>query len=134
MSFDLKTPCDACPFLKNSPIRLTSARASEIADYMLLPHGSTFPCHKTVKYCGAEGSRCAPGTCKGHEEIDKAQHCAGALIFAEKNGNQTQMMRIAGRLRMYDPSALKGFELVFDNKRQMVKFHKAPAARKTRRA
>ena len=36
------------------------------------------------------------------------RHCAGALVFAEKRGTSSQMMRIAERLRMYDPRALAG--------------------------
>lgn len=49
---------------------------------MLSPDGGSFPCHKTVNHSD-EG-----------EDTSRSKHCAGALIFAEKNGNATQIMRI----------------------------------------
>ncbi len=114
MNYNLKRPCDDCPFLKEGGIRLTVGAIQEIGGAMLNPSGSTFACHKTVEW-DADGA----------EEINKhkQQHCAGALIFAEKNGNATQPMRWMERIGVYNASALmadgKITRLVFDNLTQM---------------
>lgn len=81
---------------------------------MLDPQGGVFPCHKTTDF-GNEDDY-IPG--KNPNE----RHCAGALIFAERHGNCTQMMRIAERLRFYDHTKLKPHEhLVFDSVEEMRK-------------
>ena len=105
MHFKLKRPCEDCPFLKVGGIRLRKARAEEIGGMMLASDGGTFACHKTTDSGGSEGP---------------VQHCAGALIFAEKNEIATQAMRIAERLRMYDHTLLQGHEDVFDTLEEMV--------------
>lgn len=97
----MHAPCANCPFLKKGGVRLTMARVEEIAGGVLMSQGRTFQCHKTLR--------------------KKEQHCGGALIFAEKNGNATQMMRIAERLGLYKPDQLKGRELVFDTMADMMK-------------
>ena len=97
MHFDLKKPCHDCPFLRKGGIRLTLARVHEIAGSLLDTQGATFACHKTVDDENDDGERM---------ENKDTRHCAGALIFAEKNGNATQMMRIAERLGLYDARAL----------------------------
>jgi len=110
VKFDLKTPCSNCPFRREGGVRLYSARVIEIAGGFLSNRGGDFPCHKTVD----------------HDDDDNrittkdSQHCAGALIFAEKNENQTQMMRISERLRLYDPASYVGHELVFDDLDEML--------------
>jgi hypothetical protein len=83
MNFDLKTPCIDCPFIKGSRTNVTLAegRIEEIVDD--LRKDKSFTCHKTL-------------------EKPKEQHCAGALIFLEKENRPNQMMRIAERLGMYD--------------------------------
>jgi len=99
MHFDLTKPCDNCPFLKVGGIRLTERRVTEIAGAMLDSQGSTFACHKTTVY----GS-----TPEGDEDLragPQSRHCAGALIFAEKQENATQAMRIAERLGWYNHRA-----------------------------
>jgi hypothetical protein len=105
----MNSPCANCPFLREGGIRLTSARVDEIAGMMLSPHGGEFPCHKTTRE-GSDGDL--------HATAESA-HCGGALLFAEKNGNSTQMMRIAERLGLYDPSQLKGHDRVFDTVEEM---------------
>lgn len=105
MHFKLKRPCEDCPFLKKGGIRLRKARAEEIGGMMISRDGGTFACHKTTDAGGSEGP---------------VQHCAGALIFAEKNEIATQAMRIAERLRMYDHTLLQGHEDVFDTLEEMV--------------
>lgn len=89
---------------------------------MLNSAGGEFPCHLTVEY-GDETE--API----HRADEHEKHCAGALIFAEKNGTSTQMMRIAERLGMYDAQALMtndtAVEAVFDCLDEMLDVNKA---------
>jgi hypothetical protein len=107
-------PCPECPFRRDgagaNPVRLMSGRVDEIAGLMLNPQGGEFPCHKTTvpDEDDDEGGRC---------DTKDSQHCAGALIFAEKNDNHTGMMKIAGRLGMYEPDKLDkaAFDEVFDD-------------------
>lgn len=103
MSRPLTAPCDNCPFLREGGIRITPGRVRQIAGMMLSPHGGSFPCHKTI----------------GHEAHEE-QHCAGAMIFADKNNNHTQIMRILGRLGFYDPDKMVGKERVFDTLKEML--------------
>jgi hypothetical protein len=88
MSYALTTPCDACPFLKGSGFTWAS----------LNDHASgVFYCHKACKT--SDDGVYVPRN-------DKTPHCAGALIFLEKQGRPHQMMRIAGRIGLYDPTKL----------------------------
>jgi hypothetical protein len=116
MHFDLKKPCDNCPFLRKGGIRLQRERVLEIANGMLDSQGITFPCHKTtVDSENEDGDLVATA---------KSKHCAGALIFSEKQGSHTQMMRIMERLRQYDAKALMSDKetvaLVFDDVDEMI--------------
>lgn len=114
MRFDLTNPCSDCPFLKQGGIRVHPERVREIAGGMLDSQGVMFACHKTVDYDREdENVDPLPG---GKQE----RHCAGALIFAEKNGNATQTMRITERLGLYDRRKLTGQELVFDTLEEML--------------
>ena len=70
-----------------------------------------FPCHKTTRE-DEDGDL---------EEGPKSSHCAGALLFSEKNDAPTQMMRICERLGMYDRTKLRGADLVFDSLSEMLR-------------
>ena len=103
-------PCNECPFLREGGVRVTVERAREIVRNMLSFSGGSFACHKTTNE--DEDGEYTPGP--------KEEHCAGAAIFAEKNGNQTQMMRIADRLGMYDPVDHEPYHgLIFDTPAEM---------------
>lgn len=115
MNFNLKKPCDNCPFLKKGGIRLTEDRVREIAGNSLSSDGGTFFCHKTT----------------GDEQDDdtyvpygKEAHCAGSLILSEVNGVATQAMRLGERLGLYDPKKLmqnkKVVASVFSSLDQMI--------------
>ena len=95
-------PCPECPFRNTAPTRLRPGRIEELAQV-----DRAFQCHKTVDYDSEEDQR------MGDEE--NAQHCAGALIFAEKHQMPHQMMRIVERLGMYDHTKLEGHDEVWDN-------------------
>lgn len=122
MKFDLKRPCDNCPFLRVGGVRLLPDRVREIAEGMLDSQGTTFACHKTtVDGEDEEGN--------GDRVVTpESKHCAGALIFAEKNRTATQAMRIMERLRMYDAAALMKDEVmtskVFDDVDEMVRVNR----------
>jgi hypothetical protein len=130
MKFTMTEPCSDCPFRRVGGIRLTPDRVEEIAGMMLDGQGGTFPCHKTVDYgredreADEDGDGIGFGNKNGRRAIGaKEVHCAGALIFAEKNGNATQMMRIAERLRLYDARKLMGSPVVaevFDSIDEMM--------------
>lgn len=102
MDYSMPRPCANCPFLRKGGVRLGEERIREILAGVLGNPGATFACHKTT---GVE-----------NDKRIEHRHCAGALIFAEKHGTTGQMVRIAERLGMYDPTKLdqSAFELVFD--------------------
>ena len=103
MNYDLHKPCHNCPFTSGG-IKLRAARIVEISQMMLSSQGGDFPCHKTTSH-DDEGDL---------QATRKSLHCAGALIYAEKQGTATQMMRISERLGMYDHTKLEGHDTVWD--------------------
>lgn len=88
MNYEMRKPCDQCPFLARS--RFTLTRLKQFAS-------NQFPCHKACD-TNDDGDFVAKN--------DKTPHCAGALIFLEKRNQPHQMMRIAERLGMYDRTKL----------------------------
>lgn len=88
MNYTMTAPCAECPFLRS--MGFTFERLSTFA-------GHEFPCHKTAKCDEDTGDFLAKA---------KSLHCAGALIFNEKREQPHQMMRIAGRVGLYDPAKL----------------------------
>jgi hypothetical protein len=91
MKFDLRRPCDNCPFRSDIKFPLEVERVEEII-HSITRLDQTFACHKTTRH-GDDGE------CIRHS---KEQHCAGALILLEKTENPNQMMRISERLGFYD--------------------------------
>lgn len=89
MKYNMTEPCDACPFLKGSGFQFRS----------LVTHASgEFACHKACDVNEESGNFEA--------RSEKTPHCAGALIFLEKQNRPHQMMRICERLGMYDRTKL----------------------------
>ena len=88
MHYKMTTPCDACPFLKGSGFTVRSLEGHASGE---------FPCHKQCDL-DDEGNYVSKGK--------KTAHCAGALIYLEKQGRPHQMMRICERLGMYDRTKL----------------------------
>src|SRR5678815_547090 len=87
MKYTMTRPCHECPFLLGSGFTYHS----------LMQHASgPFACHKTCEL--VDGTYQA----RNHD----TPHCAGALIFLEKQNRPHQMMRIAERLGMYDHTRL----------------------------
>lgn len=90
MRYDMKDPCDACPFLKGSGFTFASLKRHASGE---------FARHKTCELDEESGEfEPKPG--------QKSLHCAGALIFLEKRGEPHQMMRICERIGMYDRTKL----------------------------
>ena len=84
MNYNMTEPCDACPYLIGSGFTFAS----------LTRHASgEFACHKACKL--DDNDNYVPRN-------DKTPHCAGALIFLEKQDRPHQMMRICERIGMYD--------------------------------
>lgn len=87
MKYTMTDPCDECPFLRGSGFTYSS----------LMKHASgEFACHKA---CKLENGFYV-------ERNEKTPHCAGALIFLEKQNKPHQMMRICERLGLYDRTKL----------------------------
>lgn len=88
MNYKLTVPCDQCPYLIGSGFTWRS----------LQEHASgEFGCHKACELDDETGT---------YEPKEKTPHCAGALIFLEKQNKPHQMMRICERLGMYDRQKL----------------------------
>lgn len=88
MRYTMTEPCDACPFLIGSGFTFQS----------LVEHArGEFACHKACEL-DEDGDYV--------ERSDKTPHCAGALIFLEKQERPHQMMRICERLGLYDRTTL----------------------------
>ncbi len=88
MNYGMHTPCDACPFLIGSGFPYES----------LIEHASgEFGCHKACNLNEETSS---------YEPHKKTPHCAGALIFLEKQDAPHQMMRICERIGLYDRTKL----------------------------
>lgn len=107
MNYDLKKPCPKCPFRTDIRPYLTPGRVEEFGQ-------AEFACHcttETVEDDHGNSDRVA---------TDKSQHCAGMLIMLEKMQQPHQMMRICGRLGLYDPTALDMDAPVFDELDDMV--------------
>jgi hypothetical protein len=90
MNYNLTTPCADCPYLIKMQRGFTLQRLFELAG-----EGS-FHCHKTGTQDEETGD---------FQPTATSSHCAGMLIFFEKRA-PNQMMRIAERLRLYDPHKL----------------------------
>ncbi len=111
MKYDLKTPCDLCPFRNDEkrlfvdPQRLVGMAAGE------------FACHKTAKLNGETSE---------YEPTERSQHCAGALIFLEKMEQPHQMMRICERLGFYDASKLDMDAPVFGSLEEVEEASESP--------
>jgi hypothetical protein len=117
MKYTKTVPCKNCPFMRKGGIRLKPERAEEIGNMFSTGQGGEFPCHKTTVSIETEDG-CDRAATKD------SLHCAGALIFAEKQGTPSQMMRICERIGMYDAAKLmknkKVVALVFDDLDEML--------------
>lgn len=115
--YGLITPCANCPFRSDVRPYITAGRAKEI-----LTSQGEFHCHKTVEL--GEPIEDDDETWGEVLEDKNAQVCAGFLICLENDGSPNQMMRIAERLRLYDPSKLRMDAPVYKSVREAVAAHR----------
>lgn len=89
--FNLKQPCVECPFVKGSMTNqsLSENRMKDIVNDILVKDLS-FQCHKTIKL-----------------SLDKHEHCAGAILYLERENKPNQIMRIAERIGRYNKTEMK---------------------------
>ncbi len=98
MRFDLKQPCNDCPFIPGSRTNVTLEEGRIEGIVEGLRNDAAFICHKTL-----------------NKQLNEQQHCAGALIFLEKENNPNQMMRIAERFSLYDRRSMKMNSNIIDS-------------------
>ncbi len=98
MRFDLVRPCGDCPFRTDTPCDLGEEDANTII-LAMFGRGDAFACHKTVEYAN-------PGSYEGGICTESSQHCAGALILAEKAQERGLMAEAALRQGKFDPDRL----------------------------
>ena len=94
MKYTMVSPCDSCPFLKKH------RRAYGLKKLKAFASGE-FPCHKSAEL--TEDDDEGGSTFRAKEG---SVHCAGALIFLERQDQPHQMMRICERLGLYDRTKL----------------------------
>jgi hypothetical protein len=105
MTYDLTTPCNLCPFRNDDKrLKVSTSRLREFAK-------GEFCCHKTTEAVEEEG----------YVPQADSKHCAGLLIFLEKQNNPHQMMRICERIGMYDRTKLNMNAPVFGSWREVAK-------------
>lgn len=102
MNYEMTKPCAQCPFLEKFAKAYGVRRLNEFAS-------GEFPCHKTAELHEDDVDGLSE-----YRSTDESQHCAGALIYLEKQNAPHQMMRICERLGFYDRTKLDmtaaGFE------------------------
>lgn len=99
--YGMTSPCDSCPFRSDVVFYLRPGRVAEF-----LHADADFYCHKTTEVGGAE---------PGNERV-----CAGSMILREKVNKPNQMLRIAGRLGLYDPTKLNMEAPVYEDAAEMI--------------
>ena len=82
MRFDLKRPCEHCPFVNNDT-RITFACRSRAEEIEEIAYREGFVCHKHAEY--VENNDGEGQYEFGHD--GNSQHCAGALYMYLQNGS-----------------------------------------------
>ncbi len=85
MNYKMTTPCVECPYLIGSGFTYANLMRHAVGE---------FACHMACRV-DEETSAYLPRS-------SKTPHCAGALIFLEKQQRPHQMMRICERIGIYD--------------------------------
>jgi len=116
VNLNMTKPCPKCPFRYDIPGYLTEERVYEITDS--LRSDASFTCHETT----VESEEDEEGFT---DMLDgpKAEHCAGALIWMERNEEPNQLMRIFERFGGYDRTKLDMDSPVFDCEHDMASHH-----------
>jgi len=111
--FDLKRPCNNCPFRKGEGERflLPRLRLREIR------RGDAFQCHKTVDYDHFDVPEKRAG--------NRPQQCAGLMAVLMREGEPNTIMQIAERMAGVDFSDLDPQREAYDSWADVLKAHKA---------
>lgn len=106
-AFSLRKPCGNCPFLKEGAIELEPGRLQSIVEDLLADDTVNFHCHKTV-YNEKTGGRWETDEDGSSQYAcsHKEAFCAGAMIFMQKVGHSTVLMRVAQALGNFDSREL----------------------------
>lgn len=91
MNFNLKKPCENCPFKKVGAIDLDPGRFEGIVDSLLSNDREWFVCHKTLDLKGDK----------------KRSQCVGSMIYLLKAKSPSVSMRMAASFKMLDFDSLK---------------------------
>lgn len=110
--FDLKRPCNNCPFRKGMGERfqLAPERLHEIFD------APAFQCHKTLDTSAEDGTPERKG--------DHPQQCAGLMSLLHRAGRDNQITQVATRLSDFDPANLE-HSSVYDSIDDCLRAHAA---------
>ena len=106
MEMNMTSPCKTCPFRTDVTPFLNAERVEEITNALL--NDRSFSCHSSNEF-DDDG-----------KVTKEAEHCAGAVIFLEKQGRCNQWMRWMERLGMYDHTKMKMDSPVFDCAEDMI--------------
>lgn len=110
--FNVKQPCADCPFIKDGIMNLSLSEGRMRGIVEDLHRDKTFTCHKTIDY-SAQFVEDEEG--ESHfTPAESNQHCAGALLYMERDGYRNQVMQIGMRLGAYKPKELKGMDKIID--------------------
>lgn len=84
LDWDLKNPCDDCPFLKSSPFHQGVASSLPVVMEMIEAGAFAHTCHKTDTRPECDGPRTWGG---------RPKHCAGAILMLLKAGDGKDLQR-----------------------------------------
>lgn len=113
MKFDLRKPCDGCPFRTDCPKGwLGEERAAEIA-HSIIDDETTFPCHKTTEP-NDEGKLAG---------AIRSQSCAGSMILSHNTKKAHRLFQIAERLGLFNPRGMAWDFPVFRTVAAFIRHH-----------
>ena len=119
MRFNLKKPCDYCPFRIDRPGYLTAARAREIIEALLADDWAWFGCHKTTEEIEGEDGW------SDRQCVDSTQQCAGSLILLLKLGQPNVATRMAVAMGLLDLDTLDMTAPVAGSTEAFIEHHAA---------
>ncbi|HHT4259169.1 TPA: hypothetical protein ACTYZB_004836 [Klebsiella variicola] len=88
--FQMKRPCQDCPFLKNGGIQLHEGRLTQIKKTLLSDDQRPFQCHKTTYPTGGDYDEDSGKYLPSGKEV----YCAGAMAFLYANRRMNVPMRL----------------------------------------
>lgn len=99
MNFDIKNPCNNCPFRKKGAIELRPGRIEGIVAGLRSDDYQNFPCHKTVH--SRRGGEFDDETGQYHPS-GKESACIGSVAYMAREGHMSALARVAMRLGMLE--------------------------------